>query len=207
MWRIIMWILWFLVPYQKVAAQEQDAQQLLLNVEKLARMKEILEQMKSGYEVVAKGYLAVQNISAGNFDLHKVFMDGLVQVSPAVRNYYKVSQIVRWQLDLVKTSKATIKGVRGNNLLIPGELDYISKVVGNLMKGSLKQMEALAMVLTSGNLRMSDEERIKAIDHIWDETGAQLSFLRSFTNEAKVLLIQRQKERVDNAATRKLQGK
>lgn len=207
MWRIIVGVLWLVMPVQKVFAQEQEAQQLLLNVEKLAQMKEILEQLKKGYEVVAKGYLAVQDISAGNYNLHKVFMDGLMEVSPAVRNYYKVADIVRKQVDIVKSCKATLRQVRASDLLLAGELDYQSKVMGNLMKGSLQQLEALALVLTTGALRMSDEERLKAVDRVWEETNMQLTFLRSFTAETKILLVQRHKERQDNGAIRRLQGK
>ncbi|OLY94219.1 hypothetical protein SAMN05444008_105211 [Cnuella takakiae] len=207
MWRMILGVLLLVMPVQKVFAQEQEAQQLLLNVEKLAQMKEILEQLKKGYEVVAKGYLAVQDISAGNYNLHKVFMDGLLEVSPAVRNYYKVTDIVRKQVDLVKSCKATLRQVRAGDLLLAGELDYQSKVMGNLMKGSLKQLEALALVLTTGALRMSDEERLKAVDRVWEETNMQLIFLRSFTAETKILLVQRHKEWQDNGAIRRLQGK
>lgn len=197
-------LLSILMPQSKLAAQEQEVQQLLLNVEKLAQMKEILEQLKSGYAVVAKGYLTVKNISEGNFSLHKVFLDGLVEVSPAVRNYHKVTEIVKGQVRLIKTCKATLKGARSADLLKDEELDYLSGVVDNLMRGSLRQIEALATVLSSGTLRMSDEERLDAIDRLWAETKEQQTFLASFSSEAKVLLLQRFKGLHDNAATRRL---
>jgi outer membrane lipoprotein-sorting protein len=37
-------------------SQSQEAQQLLLNVEKLAQLKQILKDLYKGYEIVSKGY-------------------------------------------------------------------------------------------------------------------------------------------------------
>lgn len=51
-------------------SQSQEAQQLMLNVEKLSQLKNILSDMKRGYEVVSKGYNAVSGIAKGNFSLH-----------------------------------------------------------------------------------------------------------------------------------------
>ena len=48
-----------------VNAQSAEAQQLLLNVEKLSQLKSILKNMYKGYEVVSKGYNAIQDISKG----------------------------------------------------------------------------------------------------------------------------------------------
>ncbi|MFX9630904.1 hypothetical protein ABTO69_20345, partial [Acinetobacter baumannii] len=60
----------------KGKAQSDEVQQLLLNVEKLAQFKKILQNMYDGYKLLHKGYTAVKNISEGNFSLHKTFLDG-----------------------------------------------------------------------------------------------------------------------------------
>ena len=61
-------------------------QQLLLDVQKLDQLKTILQDMYKGYEIVNQGYTDIKNIASGNFNLHKLFLDGLLAVSPAVRN-------------------------------------------------------------------------------------------------------------------------
>ena len=71
----------------QLKAQSDEVQQLLLNIEKLAQFKKILKNMKNGYQIIFKGYTAVKDISQGNFNLHKTFLDGLMQVSPAVKKY------------------------------------------------------------------------------------------------------------------------
>ncbi len=50
-----------------VKAQSQEAQQLLLNWEKLTQFKKILQNMYDGYKILYKGYTAVKDISEGNF--------------------------------------------------------------------------------------------------------------------------------------------
>jgi len=66
-------------------AQSDEVQQLLLNVEKLAQFKKILKNMKDAYTIIFKGYTAVKDLSQGNFTLHKTFLDGLMEVSRAVK--------------------------------------------------------------------------------------------------------------------------
>src|SRR5690606_39361195 len=86
----------------KVSGQANEIAQLLLNVEKLAQFKQILSDMKKGYEILSGGYNTVKNISEGNFNLHRVFLDGLMEVSPTVRGYRRVADIADYQLTLVR---------------------------------------------------------------------------------------------------------
>jgi hypothetical protein len=45
-------------------------------------------------------------------------------------------------------------------------LDYFSSLSANLLSASLRNLDELTMVLTPGELRMSDAERLAAIDRI-----------------------------------------
>ncbi|WP_236937576.1 hypothetical protein [Flavobacterium coralii] len=85
--------LMFLITVQG-NAQVQELKQLALNIEKLAQFRAILKDMKEGYEILSKGYNTVKDLTQGNFDLHKTFLDALLQVSPAVRNYKRVGEII-----------------------------------------------------------------------------------------------------------------
>lgn len=203
---IFLLIICFALPPQKVEAQDFEIQQLLLNVEKLAQLKSMLEDLRKGYEIVYQGYTAVKNISEGNFSLHKAFLDRLLQVSPAVQQYYRVGDILQNSVGLVKEYKAALKGFSGNGLLLPQELARIEKVYEQLFKKSIDQLETLSMVLTSGALRMSDDERLAAIDRIDEELKEERMFLRHFTNGAKVLLLQRTKEERNGEVMKKIYG-
>ena len=199
-------ILLTLVIQTTCFSQSQEAKQLLLNVEKLAQLKLMLSNMKTGYKILEKGYTSIKNISQGNFNLHRDFLDGLLQVSPAVKKYSKVADIIQMQVKLVKESKGALAEFRGSKQFTVAEIEYLGNVYANLLKESLKMLDELAMVVTAGKLRMSDDERLQAIDRINDEVIEQYTFLNEFNNGTAILSFQREKEKMDIDLMRKVHG-
>ena len=188
------------------AAQPQEAQQLLLNVEKLAQLKQILKDMYNGYEVVSKGYNTIKNISEGNFDLHKVFLDGLMQVSPVVKKYKRVIDIIEKQGLIVKEYKSGFSRFKKTGQFNLTEINYMSGVYTSLLDRSLQGLNELLMVITANQLRMNDEERLAAIDQIFAGMEDKLSFLRSFNRSTAVLAMQRWREAIDTKVSQQLYG-
>ncbi|WP_367753758.1 TerB family tellurite resistance protein [Flavobacterium sp. WC2430] len=178
----------------RLAAQSQEMQQLLLNIEKLAQFKQILTDMKKGYQILSGGYNTIKELSQGNFSLHETFLDALMQVSPTVRNYRRVGEIVKYQLLLVKEYKSAFEGFRNSGNFSPAEIAYFSNVYSNLLNQSLRNLDELVTVITANTLRMTDEERLTAIDKVYADMQDKLLFLRSFNNNTTVLAIQRAKE-------------
>jgi len=178
-------------------AQSTEIQQLLLNVEKLSQLKSILSDMKKGYTILSIGYNSVKNIAQGNFNLHEVFLDGLMLVSPEVKKYHKVADIITYQGNIVSEYKSAYKRFSGNGTFSVTELDYVGKVYKKLFDESVQNLDRLLMVITTNKLRMSDDERLQAIDRIYDDTIDKLTFLRSFNRETGMLSIQRTREKAD----------
>lgn len=187
-------------------SQSDEAQQLLLNWEKLTQFKSILQQMKDGYKVLHKGYSSIKDISQGNFSLHKTFLDGLLTVSPVVTKYKRVADIINYQVRIVKEYKSAFQHFKVDKQFTAAEIEYIGKVYTNLLDESVKNINVLAMVITSGELRMSDGERLEAIDHIYTDIVDQYSFLNEFNNNTAILSIQREKEKMDIDLMRKVHG-
>ncbi len=71
---------------------------------------------------------------------------------------------------------------------------------------SLKNLDALATVITANKLRMSDDERLKAIDDIFNSIQDKLLFLRDFNNNTTILAIQRAREKKDANNLQKIYG-
>ena len=188
----------------KCLGQSTEAQQLLNNVEKLSQLKNILSDMKKGYTILSSGYNAVKNISQGNFSLHETFLDGLMAVSPEVRKYARVADIITAQKDIVSEYKRSLKNFQRSNLMDARELDYFSKVYAGLFSQSMDNLDELTLVLTAGTLRMSDEERLASIDRIFKDTSDKLTFLRSFNNQAGTLLLQRKAALADMKGAKEL---
>src|SRR5664279_4463076 len=103
------WILVMMIFFKSnVFSQSQEAKQLLLDVEKLAQLKNILTDLKKGYEIVSGGYNAIKNISEGNFNLHAVFLNSLLEISPTVKKYRRIVDIVSTQLKIVSQYKTAL---------------------------------------------------------------------------------------------------
>jgi DNA repair ATPase RecN len=187
-------------------AQSDEVQQLLLNVEKLAQFKQILSDLKKGYQVLKTGYNTIKDLSQGTFSLHKIFLDGLLQVSPAIRNYKRVADIIQYQLVLVKEYKHVFNRFKKDNNFNARELKYIARVYDNLFRQSLRNIDDLVTIVTANKLRMSDDERIKAIDDVFANMQDKVIFLRQFNNNTTILALQRAKERNDAINMRNIYG-
>lgn len=187
-------------------AQSDEVQQLLLNVEKLAQFKKILKNMKDAYTIIFKGYTAVKDLSQGNFTLHKTFLDGLMEVSPAVKKYKRITDIFNYQSRILKEYKAAWQQFRDDKQFTSTEIDYLGKVYTNLFNETLKSLEELAMVITSGKLRMSDDERLQAIDRVYTNVVDQYSFLNEFNNNTAILSLQRKSELAEIKMSRIING-
>lgn len=188
------------------SAQKQELEQLALNIEKLAQFRKILRNMKQGYEILNTGYTTIKDLSKGNFNLHKTFLDKLLDVSPAVKNYKKVALIIAYQKNIIAEYKTAFTRFKKNQLFSNNELDYMGRTYERLVAESLQNLDDLIMVLAAGKLRMSDEERLKSIDRIFDKMQEKLVFLRRFNNQTSVLALQRMKEKNDIDAMRAIHG-
>ena len=67
-------------------AQTQELQQLALNIEKLAQLKSILDNMYKGYAVLTKGYntIDIDNRSAGLYII-QLFSNGQKQIERIIK--------------------------------------------------------------------------------------------------------------------------
>jgi hypothetical protein len=190
-WRLILLFFCLSCVSLKSNAQEYEIQQLLLDIEKLVQLKEILSDMYKGYEILSEGYGAIKDISEGNFNLHKDFLDGLLEVNPVVKNYKRVADIFYYETLIVTNAGNAIRNFQASELFTADELSYISTVCNNVLTASAKNVEDLLTIITAQQLRMSDDERIAGIDRIYNEVQDKLLFLQHFNSGTSVLAAQR----------------
>jgi hypothetical protein len=191
---------------EKSSAQAQEMQQLILDIEKLTQLKGILSDMKTGYQIYQQGYGSISQLSKGNFDLHSVYLNGLLSINPTVKNYGRVAEIITQQASLLSEYKSSYKQFRQSGTFSANELSYMSDVYIQLVTQSLENLDELTNVLTAGKLRMSDDERMRAIDRIYASSSDKLQFLRHFNRQGVILSLQRTKEIGDTNTLKQLYG-
>jgi len=191
-------------PAKAQTSTAQDLQQLLYDIEKLTQFKAILSDMQTGYIILTQGYGEVKSISEGNFSLHSAFLNSLEAVSPAVRRYGRVADIIADQASIVTEYKNTWKQANTSGHFSASELLYLNNVFTQLLNQSVDNLTNLTNILTANTLRMSDAERLQAIDHIYGDTQNKLAFLRHFNNQVALLALERQKEQNDTQMLKQL---
>lgn len=190
----------------RTCAQEQEIAQLLLNIEKLSQLKQILQQLYDGYKIISEGYNKVKDITSGNYKIHEIFLDGLYQVSPAVKKYHRVADIIRYQAAIVKEYKAAFKNFSSLDVFTNGQLDYMKEVYQRLFDDSMKNMDELLMIITAGELRMSDDERLQGIDRVFNDVEQKLVFLRSFNKRQAAIAAEKLHDKTENKTLETLHG-
>lgn len=177
----------------KVQAQSEELQQLILNIEKLNQLRAILNELYKGYKILTTGYNAIKDLSEGNFSLHKTFLDGLLNVSSTVKKYERIAEIIAIQQQIIKQCKNALPAFKDTHVFSKQELDYLEKVYTDIFDRSIKNLDELLLIITAGQLRMNDAERLNAIDRVYEEIKDKQDFLRYFNNKTALLGTQRKK--------------
>ncbi|HNP94384.1 MAG TPA: TerB family tellurite resistance protein [Cyclobacteriaceae bacterium] len=187
-------------------AQSQEAQQLMLNWEKLQTLEKMLDNMYMGYKILDKGYTTIKKIAEGDYSIHQAFLDGLMAVNPSVRNYKRIPFIIEYQRLLMQEYRRAWTRFKNDPNLTIDEILYIESVYRFIVQASVRNLDDLAMIITATKLRMSDDERMRAIDNIFYDMENRMVFLRGFNNDTRLLAIQRAFSKNDHETVKKLYG-
>ncbi len=186
--------------------QLQDIEQLKLDIEKLVQMKTMLSSMYHGYTTISNGYKQVASLAKGNFDLHKNYLDQLLQVAPPIKNASVVQTILHKQITVISELNAAYGVYLKSGFFSANELCN-TKIEFDQYKTLIsKKLDQLNLVLTPGVLRMSDQERIGAIDRIDKDVGDALGFVRTLVKEQNIVAAARAQQKKDNNAMRAWYG-
>jgi hypothetical protein len=164
-------------------------------IEQIAALKIYLGYVHKSYSIAKKGLTTIDNIKIGDLKLHNDFFSSFKSVNPTIRNYSKVADIISFQIKIIQTYKNTYKYVKSISLYSPAEIDFIYRVYTNLINNSGEDLDELIAVITANELEMKDDERFKKIDAIYANIQDKYAFAKSFGEEAKVLSVQKAKDK------------
>ncbi len=157
-------------------------------IEQIAALQVYASYLKKGYDIANQGISTVKDFKNGEFGLHSTFINGLEMVSPVVRNSVQVAEIINFQLKISKR----LNYLKTNDWLSVDNQFYIRKVKDHVMEECATDLEELLLVITSGKVEMSDDERIKRLDRIHNAMLDKAEFTQSFCSQVDLLI--RQKE-------------
>lgn len=162
--------------------------------------------LEKGYKIVRNGSKIIGDIKKGDIRLHSEYFNSLKTLNPSVKKYSKISRIIEAQLQLLSLYRKSLKHVTKSNVFTRGEINYCSSVYSNLINLSGDVIDILMVVTTSGEIEMTDNERIKKIDVLYTDIQEKVAFAQQFSRETELLILQRNKEKSDVQVTRFIYG-
>ncbi|TKK64712.1 conjugal transfer protein TraI [Ilyomonas limi] len=139
-------------------------------------------------------------------DLYAGYFDELWKVKDAIALYHRIKEITQKQLALTGEYKHALSLFRQDTHFTPNEIEYMSKVYTGILNESLNNLDQLFLVINSFTTQMSDEQRMQLIDAAGNAIDNNYNDLQQFTNQNKILSLQRSKDANEIATVKALYG-
>ena len=161
-------------------------------VDQIVALQVYISYLEKGYRISKDGLSLTRDIKEGEFNLHKNYFNSLKTVNPHIMKYPKIAGILSMLMGILNEHLATISLSKKSNQFTAEEIGYIKKVFKNLEDEAEKDLDELRLVITNGQMQMTDDERINDIDKINNRVQNKYSFSKSFSDKVKLLAQQRE---------------
>ncbi len=170
-------------------------------LKQIALLQVYIGYIEKGYSIAQKGLKTIGDIKDGHWKMDIEFFNSLKNVNPKIRDYIKVAAIMNQQVQIVRLC-GSLRKQRFNT----DEVNYIHSVCDHIISECETNIDLLVTVLKDDELHMSDDERISAIDSIYNKVVDQYSFIKDFAERAKLLLRARLRDKNDINVLKILNG-
>ncbi|MET3114893.1 hypothetical protein AAKU52_002633 [Pedobacter sp. CG_S7] len=174
------------------------------NLQNIANNQIYLQVLKQGYGIYKDGTNTWNNLRKGEFGFHTTYFNSLKAVSPGVAKYPKIKGCGDLQSAIMKEYTRGKKDFSTNKNLDTKEKKYVEGVYTNLMEECSKAIDELEMVVTSNKIEMTDDQRIKVIDKVYEGYQDKYSFIVSFNNSTRMLCLSRARDKGDTGTLKGL---
>ncbi len=185
---------------------KQKKTQVKYLLQQIAANKVYLDYVQQGYKIANNGLQAIRRIKDGDITLHRDFFAAHRTVNPKIRNAAKVTATIALQVKILKEAKLCLALAREGRRFTASELRYCVLVFDNLLADCAATLGELVVVITTGGLSMTDDERIRRIDELYSDMQSNFGFCCSFSGEINVLSIQRLGEQINVQRSKVING-
>jgi hypothetical protein len=173
---------------------QQDKTQIQYLKEQIVKLQFYLSYVKKGYNIVNKGLNTIGDIKTGDFHLHEDFFTSLQTVSPGVKNYARIADMVALQKQMLATYRKYDTKFREAGVYSSTELRFLDNLLNSVLDEARQDVESMLLVVSNGKLEMNENERMSRIDHLYASLSDRYLFLLSFCKKAEAHFMQRQRE-------------
>jgi hypothetical protein len=173
---------------------QMDRDEMLAQI---AKLQVFISQAEKGYQLVREGLTTIGDIKKGDFDLHQLFFTSLQLVSPEIRSYVKIADILAMQANMLSAYRSGYNQVKTAGLFSASDITYINSLYQAILGKSYDDIQELTGILTDGTWQMNDAQRISRIDHLYESVTAQYQSLIGFSERLQVLALQKRQSLQD----------
>ncbi|MCD0470603.1 hypothetical protein [Flavobacterium sp. JAS] len=184
---------------------QAQARQRKMLLEQIAALKIYIDYGKKGYGMVKNGLNLIEDLKDGEMSSHLDYFVSLKKVSPKIKNYIRVAQIIDLQLKIVTTYKKTTNELLEDDLFYGSELDYIQRSFERVFQNCNRTLEELLTLTTDSTVEMKDAKRLERIDLLYQTMLKDYTFCKNFSHQALLLSHERGKEKNEVQYQRALQ--
>lgn len=138
--------------------------------------------------------------------LYGQYFQQLWQVKSVLTSYWKVKEIIKRQLQLVREYKSVWGRLKNDVHFSVNELDQMHRIYAGILKESLRNLDQLTIACSAFTTQMSDGKRMQLIETAGKYIEQNLADLRSFNNSNVRLSLGRAVDLADALLTKRVYG-
>lgn len=185
---------------------DQKNTQIKYLVNQIGALEVYTGSLEKGYNIAHTGLTAIDNIKKGDFSLHSEYFSSLSKVSPEIKTYWKIADIIQTGVRILSACSRMSKLLKGAGLFSDEEIRYCTSVLNGVLDGCADLTSQLIDVTTDGKLQMKDDERLGRIDEVYAALKDREKFVLSFSKGTKMLALERAKDENDVKVLQRLYG-
>ncbi|WP_431217147.1 hypothetical protein ACQ86N_22955 [Puia sp. P3] len=176
------------------ARAQMDRDEMLAQI---AKLQLFISHIEKGYQLVRQGLTTIGDIKQGDLNIHQLFFTSLQVVSPEIRNYVKIADILTMQASMLSAYHAGYEEAKAANLFSAADINYINSLFQGILGKNNDDILELTGILTDGDWQMNDAQRLSRIDHLYESVTAQYQSLLRFNDHLHLLALQKKQNSQD----------
>lgn len=136
--------------------------------------------------------------------LYEDYFDELAKVKSVITGFFEVKGVIDRQKQIVAEYGRAYTVFREDKNFTQEEIAAMYKVYSGILEESVKNVDQLLLVVNSFATQMSDAKRLEIIHKVSAEIETNLSDLREFNSQNKIIGLQRANEKKDIDKMKKL---
>lgn len=186
--------------WEEFSKQKETQKKYLL--QQLAALKMYAGYLKKGYTIVTDGLNSIKGFTKAELSLHDKFFKSKRIVNPAVINPQMLDDIYLYQSSILKRFNAILSTYSFHKR----DIEYLKEVYLNVSDECNNDLAELVLIMSPGDLEMTDDERINRFEKIHQRMQSKYLFSESLTKDLKLLVIKRQQNIREQKAFKAING-